>query len=138
MELIEKVKGLRVSLLSLRVSAFIVMFVWTIEKFLNPQHSIGIMKRFYMIEGLGVNIVYALGVLQLLLVLGFVAGFKKRFTYGSILILHGISTLSTWSKLIDPWGPRNLLFFTAIPMLAALFALYKMREHDTLLALDKA
>ena len=128
----EKVKGLGVSLLLLRVGVFIVMFMWTLDKLLNPDHTISIFRRYYMIDGLGEGIVYLLGALQLILVLSFAAGVKKRFTYGTILVLHTLSTLSTWPKLIDPWQAPNLLFFTSIPMLAAIVALYKLRDHDRL------
>lgn len=127
----EKMKGLEISLFALRVGVFIVMFMWTLDKLINPDHTISIFKRYYMIEGLGESIVYILGALQLILVLAFVAGFKKRLTYGAVLILHTLSTLSTWSKLIDPWSAPNLLFYAAIPMLAAAFALYKLREQDS-------
>lgn len=128
-------KRLKLSLLSLRLGVFVVFIMWTIDKFVNPNHTAGVFKRFYLIEVLDNNLSYVLGVFQLLLVLGFVLGIKKRLTYGSLLFLHTISTLSTWEKYLDPWGPRNLLFFAAIPMLAAIFTLYNLRESDTLLTL---
>ncbi len=132
MDVLEEKKKLKLSLLSLRLGVFIVFFMWTIDKFINPSHTAGVFKRFYLIEGLGQNVAYVLGALQLLLVLGFLFGIKKRLTYGTIFVLHAISTFSTWEKYLDPWGPRNLLFFAAIPMLAAIFALYNLRDSDTL------
>jgi hypothetical protein len=134
---IDESKRLRLCLLSLRIGVFIVFFMWTIDKFVNPNHTAGVFKRFYLIEGLENNIAYILGALQLILVLGFILGIKKRLTYGSLLLLHSISTLSTWEKYLDPWGPRNLLFFTAIPMLAAIFTLYNLRDSDTLFTFKK-
>lgn len=132
----EKIKGLEISLFALRVGVFIVMLMWTLDKLINPGHTISIFQRYYMIEGLGETIVYTIGALQLLLVLAFVAGVKKRITYGAILVLHSLSTISTWSKLIDPWSAPNLLFYTAIPMLAAAFTLYKLRDHDNFLSIN--
>ena len=34
------------ALLSLRVAVFIVMFVWTLDKFVNPAHSMKIFEKF--------------------------------------------------------------------------------------------
>ena len=122
------------SLLALRLGVFIVMFMWTMDKFVNPQHSSAIYERFYGVSGLGETAFLAIGVAQLLLVLGFVTGFAKRYTYGGILILHGLSTLSSWQQYLDPF--KHLLFFAAWPMFAACFALYYLRDMDTLWTLD--
>ncbi|MEG3754748.1 hypothetical protein [Psychromonas arctica] len=116
------------SLLALRVGVFIVMFIWTLDKFVNPAHSIGVLDKFYGIGGSSHMITYILGALQLLLVLAFVAGIKKRFTYGLIFLMHGGSTLSAFAKYADPFN--NLLFFAAWPMWAACFALYLLRDAD--------
>lgn len=123
------------SLLALRLGIFIVMFVWTLDKFVNPAHSIAIFEKFYSISGLGETLAYTLGALQLLLVIAFVAGFKKRLTYGLIFLLHGGSTLSAYAYYMDAFN--NLLFFAAWPMWAACFALYLLRDEDTKFTLSK-
>lgn len=117
------------SLLGLRLGVFIVMLMWTLDKFLNPGHSIKIFEKFYAISGLGETTAYLLGALQLILIFTFLAGVKKRFTYGFIFLLHGGSTLSALSQYLDPFN--NLLFFAAWPMWAACFALYLLRNEDT-------
>ncbi|CAI89276.1 MULTISPECIES: hypothetical protein [Pseudoalteromonas] len=116
------------SLLSLRVGVFIVMIMWTLDKFVNPAHSAGIFEKFYGISGSTDIVAYVLGALQLVLVLAFLAGIKKRLTYGIIFVMHGLSTLSSYNQYID--GFNNLLFFTAWPMWAACFALYLLRDQD--------
>ncbi|MEP1445053.1 MAG: hypothetical protein ABJK37_02905 [Paraglaciecola sp.] len=123
------------SLLALRLGVFIVMFVWTLDKFINPGHSIKIFEKFYAISGLGESIAYTLGALQLILVLAFLAGLQKRLTYGLIFLLHGGSTLSAMGQYLDPFN--NLLFFAAWPMWAACFALYLLRTEDTKFTLGK-
>lgn len=128
-------KRLKWSLFTLRVGVFLVFIMWTVDKFVNPEHAARVFKKFYLIEGLGVSASYILGSLQLLLVLGFLMGVKKRFTYGAILAFHTVSTFSTWQMYLDPWAPRNLLFFAAFPMLAAIITLYNLREHDDLFTL---
>ncbi len=108
------------------------MFMWTLDKFINPSHASKVFSKYYMIDGLGTSLTYIIAVLQMLLVLAFLLGIKKKLTYGSILLMHTVSTLSTYMMYMDPWGPKNLLFFAAWPMLAAIFSLFILREDDTL------
>lgn len=128
-------KKLKWSLFSLRAGVFLVFIMWTIDKFVNPSHTAAVFNKFYLIEKIGASTSYLLGGLQLLLVLGFLFGIKKRITYGALLVFHTISTFSTWQMYLNPWGSRNLLFFAAFPMLAAIIALYNLREHDDLFTL---
>jgi len=123
------------SLLSLRLGVFIVMFVWTLDKFINPGHSIKIFEKFYAIAGIGEGMAYLIGALQLILIVGFLVGYQKRLSYGLIFLLHGGSTLSALSQYLDPFN--NLLFFAAWPMWAACFALYLLRDEDTKFTLGK-
>lgn len=116
------------SLFSLRLGVFIVMFVWTLDKFINPAHSSKIFQHFYGVAGIAESMVYVLGALQLGLVLAFLMGIKKRLTYGLVLLLHAGSTFSSYAKYLDAFN--NLLFFAAWPMLAACLALYILRDED--------
>ena len=116
------------SLFSLRLGVFIVMFMWTLDKFVNPTHSARVLEAFYGITGSSNVVLYIMGGIQLLLVLAFLAGIKKRITYGLILLLHTISTVAAYERYID--GFNNLLFFAAWPMFAACLALYLLREQD--------
>lgn len=127
---------LKISLLALRVGVFIVMIMWTIDKFVNPAHASKVFAKFYFIPGLSHTIAFAIGAAQLILVLAFLFGIKKRWSYGIVLILHAVSTFSSYMMYLDPWGPRNLLFFAAWPMLAAIFALYMLRDKDSFLTLS--
>ena len=125
---------LAVSLLALRAGVFIVMLMWTLDKFVNPGHAGAVFDNFYGLAGLGDILFMVIGAAELLLVLAFVAGLWKRWTYGAVLVLHGISTLSSYAQYLTPWD--NLLFFAAWPMLAACLALYLLRDHDSLLVLS--
>ncbi|MDO7085599.1 hypothetical protein WNY51_04190 [Pseudocolwellia sp. AS88] len=117
------------SLFSLRLGVFIVMIMWTLDKFVNPTHGSRIFDKFYGISGSSDTILYLLGALQLVLMLAFLAGIKKRITYGIVFILHGMSTLSSFNQYFDAFN--HLLFFAAWPMWAACFALYLLRDLDT-------
>ncbi|MDN2662989.1 hypothetical protein [Psychromonas sp. 14N.309.X.WAT.B.A12] len=118
---------LQCALLALRLGVFIVMFMWTMDKFVNPAHSAKVFEIFYGVSS-STLAVYILGAVQLVLVLAFLGGIKKRLTYGLIFILHGASTLSAYNQYMD--GFNNLLFFAAWPMWAACFALYLLRDED--------
>lgn len=76
-----------------------------------------------------------LGAVELVIIVGFLVGWKKRLTYGGVLVLHAISTLSSYQTCLSPFEGPNILFFAAWPMRAACIALYLLRERDTLLSM---
>jgi putative oxidoreductase len=111
-------------LLLLRVSVFVVMLTWTIDKFVRPEHAISVFEHFYSVKGLGAAVVYGLAAAELLLLAAFLVGFARRITYGLVLLLHAGSTFSSYAQYLHPFEKTNILFFAAWPMLAACFALY--------------
>lgn len=117
------------SLLALRIGVFIVMFIWTLDKFVNPAHGVRIFEAFYGIGGVPHTAVYIMGVFQLALVLAFIVGFAKKWSYGAVFVLHGITTLASFPQYLDAF--KHLLFFAAWPMWAACFALFLLRDLDT-------
>lgn len=122
------------ALFLLRLGVFIVMFAWTLDKFINPGHAAKVFESFYFIGGLGPPLMIAVGALEMLIILAFLVGLWKRFTYGFVMIAHGISTFSSWKQYtVD----INLLFFAAWPMLAACVALYLLRDMDMKFTLKK-
>jgi len=121
-----------VALLVLRVTVFLVMVIWTIDKFVRPAHAASVYEHFYFLPGLGPAIVYLIGVAEFILLLGFLIGFAPRITYGLVFLLHAVSTFSSFHQYLHPFEGPNLLFFAAWPMLGACFALYYLRDHDTL------
>lgn len=124
---------LPLALLSLRAGVTLVFAIWVLDKFVNPAHGAAVFGHFYFMSGLGLSVIQAIGIAQGLIVLGFAIGFKKRLTYGLVLAMHLVSTLASYKVYMDPWGAPNILFWAAWPMLAATFALYYLRDHDTLL-----
>lgn len=123
-------KRLSLSLLGLRLSVFLVMLMWTLDKFNHPEHAAGVFSHFYAVDGLGTSVFVILGALELVLLLAFVLGLARRFTYGAVLLLHTGSTMSSWQQYLHPYEGSNLLFFAAWPMLAACLALYLLRDSD--------
>ncbi|HEU0305830.1 MAG TPA: hypothetical protein VFR30_02550 [Lysobacter sp.] len=130
-------RNLEVSLLALRVSVAVVMLVWAVDKLVRPEHSSSVFDGFYGMPGVGESIVFVLGVAQLLLVLAFLAGVARTWTYGAILLLHAASTFVSWRQYLAPFESINILFFTAWPMLAACLALFLLRDQDRLWVLGR-
>jgi len=128
---------LALSLLALRLGVAIVMLVWSVDKLLRPDHAAGVFAAFYAMPGLGESVFYVLGLAQLVLVLTFLAGVAQTVTYGAILLMHTVSTLSSYGQYLAPFEGANILFFAAWPMLAACVALFLLRESDSLLRLGR-
>ena len=121
---------LQLSLLFLRVSVFLVMLMWTIDKFVNPSHASKIFENFYHIGGLESGPIFVIGAIEIVILLLFLVGFQKKYTYGAVFIFHAISTLATFKQYFLPFEGPNLLFFAAWPMLAACFTLFVLRGQD--------
>jgi putative oxidoreductase len=126
-----------VALLVLRLTVFLVMLIWTIDKFVRPEHAGSIYEHFYFLRGFGPTVIYSIGVAEIVLLIGFVIGFAPRLTYGFVLVLHAISTFSSYQQYFHPFEGPNILFFAAWPMLGACFALYYLRGLDTLWRLGR-
>ena len=125
----------QVALLILRVSLAAFFLVWSVEKILAPELALRVFQTFYF-SSPSTEILIALGVLQTAIVLAFLAGLFKTWTYGLLLAMHAVSTASSWERLINPYEPPNHLFWAAIPVLGALLALFLLRRRDNLLTLS--
>ena len=123
-------RRLRISLFCLRLGIALVFLFWSLDKLVNVEHAKRVASHFYGLGGANETVLAVMGVAQLALTAAFAAGVAKRVTYGAVLGLHTISTLSSYAQYFDPF--ENLLFFAAWPMLAACFALYTLRAEDTL------
>lgn len=128
--------SLAAGLLAIRLATAAFLLVWVARKLLTPEASTGIFANFYGVP-IGAEVVAALGAAQLLVVLAFAAGAFKVFSYGAVLVMHAVSTLSTWDRLLDPFTSPNALFWAAVPTLAAILALFLLRGEDQLPAVHR-
>ncbi|PHR94297.1 MAG: hypothetical protein COA69_01495 [Robiginitomaculum sp.] len=126
---------LPLTLLIMRISIALFLLPWVIEKFTNPETTAKIFAHFYHIENLSVYASYGVGGLWALLWLAFVSGYKKRFSYGLVMGLHGLGTIFTWRQLMPFLETHNHLFLAALPTLGAMIALYLLRSSDTMFSL---
>ncbi len=127
---------LKLPLFILRATIAIFFLVWALEKLVDPETTIAIWKAFYMIENLPVAAAYAIGALQIAVVACFFFGILKFWSYGFLMLIHALSTLSTYERLLNPYDAHNHLFIAAIPALGALIALFLLRDDDTLFTLS--
>lgn len=123
-------KRLSVALFALRLGVFVVMAIWTVDKFVRPAHAAAVLGHFYTLHGVGAAIVYVLGALELVLLAAFVTGFARRVSYGLVLLLHAATTFVSWREYFHPFTGTHILFFAAWPMLAACLTLYLLRDSD--------
>lgn len=119
------------ALFTLRISVFVVMLMWTLDKLVDPAHAARVYEKFYQISGFEHFYFYLIGIAELILLLAFLVGYKKTLSYGLVLIFHAVSTFSSYQQYLDPYQYPNLLFFAAWPMLAACFTLFYLRDYDT-------
>jgi uncharacterized membrane protein len=122
---------IRVSLLSLRLGVAAVFLAWTIDRIVNYAHNSGMMAHYYHVQ-ISEPILMVMGIVELLLVLAFLAGKFKTYSYGFILIAHSATTIASSWRLLPPYEIHQLLYFGSLPMLGACIALFLLRDKDTL------
>ena len=101
----------------------------------NYEHNSGMIMHYYHFA-VPQWFLMSLGIVELTLLLAFLAGMFKTVTYGVILFAHTVTTLVSSWRLLPPYEPHQLLYFGSLPMLAACIALYLLRDKDTLLSLN--
>ncbi len=128
-------RRLSLSLLLLRLSLGLVMMVWAFDKILNPEHGATVLESFYGLPGTGEQAIRTIGIAQALLVLGFLLGVAKTWTYGAVLLMHAVTTFVSFSAYLEPL--KNILFFSAWPMLAGLVTLFLLRAEDRIASVGR-
>ncbi len=129
--------ALKPALLILRLSVAAFFAIWVIEKFVAPEKTQAIWGAFYFYENLPLEASYAIGVIQAVVLLAFVLGIATFWSTGFLMVIHALSTLSTWERMIAPYEGVNHLFWAAVPALGALIVLFMLRDEDTLLTVGK-
>lgn len=119
----------------MRVSLGFFLLLWGVDKLMASDSTVKIFEVFYKLP-IDAGIAYGVGVVEILLAVAIMVGLWKRWSYGIGMILHGISTISTYKQLLDPFG-KNHLFIAAIPVLGAFIGLYLLRDKDNWLAVSK-
>ncbi len=124
-----KEQRLETGLFVMRLCIAIFFLVWSIQKLVVPEATQRIFERFYLFQ-IPIAASYAIGIVQTLVILMFLGGLFKTFSYGALLGMHAVSIISTYKQLLDPYKPTHLLFWAGVPVLAALIALFLLRDSD--------
>ncbi len=118
---------LSLALMRLAIAGF--LMVWVCDKLFNADSAVKTFSKYYF--GLsGDTVMLGIGVLQLVLVLAFAAGVFKTLTYGAVTLMHAVSTFASYERYLDPLARPNILFWAAVPVLAAMIALFILRARD--------
>lgn len=133
----QKDTKLEISLLIMRLTFAGFLLVWALDKVIAPEHAQAVFSRYYFTE-LSQQPFLVIGLVQIAIILAFAVGFARFWSYGAVLVMHAVSTASTFTQLASPWeaGPRGLLFWAAVPALGAIIALFVLRDRDRLLSID--
>ena len=127
-------RKIQVSLAIIRISTAMFFLVWSLRKLIQPESTQNIFSKFYFMEVSPV-FSYVVGVIQTLIILAFLVGLFKTWTYGAILGMHLVSVLSTYKQLLNPYESPNTLFWAAVPACGGLIALFLLRDKDEWLTL---
>lgn len=122
-------RELETSLTLIRLAIAGFLMVWVCDKLFNADGAVKTFSKYYF--GLpGDTVMVGIGVAQLVLVLAFAAGLFKTLTYGAVTLMHAVSTLASYERYLDPLARPNILFWAAVPVLAAMIALFILRRRD--------
>jgi uncharacterized membrane protein YphA (DoxX/SURF4 family) len=125
----ELARRLPQALAILRIVTGIFFLYWAVEKFVRPDVNARIWDTFFHIP-IAVNFSYVIGVVNTIMALAMIAGFKRRVVYGYWLLFHTISVLSTYPQLIHPYTSNHHLFLAGVPIIASMVVLYMLRDWD--------
>ena len=128
-------KNVKISLATIRITVTAFFLIWSIEKIIAPEITQGVFSRFYFLT-ISPGFAVFIGILQTLIILLFLAGLFKLWTYGALLGMHAVSVIASYQPLLNPYMPPNHLFWASIPTLGALVALFLMRDEDQMLTLS--
>ncbi len=131
-------RRIEVALLIIRITAAIFLGLWATLKFHHPEWQRNIFEGAYNISFFTVtdNLSYFLGSVQIIVVLAFVSGFMRTWSYGLMLLMSAAGVLGSLGSFAAYYNyPKNLML-TSVPTLGALIALFILRDLDNLFSLS--
>ncbi len=131
-------RRIEIALLVIRVTAAIFLGLWATLKFHRPEWQRNIFEGSYNISFFTVtdNLSYFLGGIQIIIVLAFVSGFMRTYTYGLVMLMSAAGVIGSLGSFLTYYNyPKNLLL-TSIPTLGALIALFILRDMDNLFSMS--
>jgi putative oxidoreductase len=123
-----------IALLFLRVSIGLLVFLWGIDKLVDPEHAIRVSDNFYLGLLSLPSLLPLLGIGQIAVALLAMAGLFRRFVDPMILLINLGSLLGVWRSIVDPWGwvleGTNVLFFPSLIVVAGCLVLIAFQDEE--------
>lgn len=136
-------RNIKLPLFLTRLSVFAFLLPWQITRFTGPDLIGGIAKTHYKIP-VSSTLSMITGVLMVILLLAFLAGFKKKISYGLVFLVHAVGTVMTLptlfkgaNALVTAQFDPSALFLAAVPAAFAMLLLFCLRDEDTMFSLNK-
>ncbi len=128
-------KRLEIGLLVMRLSIGIFCLASIIQKLLVVQVPEDIFTGFYSSK-IAVIFSYPLLLIGVALIVVFLGGLYKTFSYGILLGIQLVSLASMHDEILNFSQPTYILFWASIPLTAALITLFLLRDYDDLWTLN--
>ena len=128
-------KRLEIGLFVMRLSLGIFFIALIIQKFLAYRPTTVNFTGFYSIE----TSIFFYPVLftAIALIIIFLSGLCKTFSYGIFLGLQLVFVGSMYNEMFQPQQPNYVLFWASIPMTGAFISLFLLRDKDIFLNFSK-
>ncbi|KAB7610402.1 hypothetical protein F9L33_13960 [Amylibacter sp. SFDW26] len=133
-----ELKRIEVALLIIRVTAATFLGLWATLKFHHPEWQRNIFTGFYKIDFIEISdaLSYGLGTIQVLIVLAFLLGLWRFWSYGLVMLMSAAGVIGSLGAFVEYYNfPKNLML-ASIPTLGALIALFILRDLDNLFSLS--
>lgn len=122
------------ALLLLRLGLSWFLFVWAVNKIIEPGQYVRIWGYFHGID-IGANIPYFLGSAQVIICVAAALGFCRIVSYGLLFAMHLVTVVVIFQSLIAPFViednfPVNRNASIALAALGGFAALWLLRHRD--------
>lgn len=125
---------LKLPLFLTRMSIVLFLAPWVFMRLTNVDAGKGLFAKYYKVPNMPDIAAYGVAGFWLILLIAFALGFKKKISYGLVLLCHTIGTLFTIPYLIPGTENFKILFMAALPTIGAMLLLYCLRDEDTMLS----
>ncbi|WP_045391600.1 hypothetical protein [Falsirhodobacter sp. alg1] len=119
-----------VALLIMRLTIAAFFAAWSSLKFYRPEWFENVFKNVYGLEFASQNMSWVVGLIQMLLVLLFVIGFLRTYTYGAIALMLCAGVVGSIPSLMEYTTYPNNLMWAGVPTLGAAISLFLLRDYD--------
>ncbi|MEO1428526.1 MAG: ATP-binding protein [Cyanobacteria bacterium J06632_19] len=129
-------KRLEIGLFVMRLSISIFFLALITQKLFITQPKQEIFQSFDSLN-IPAFICYPLLFITTVLIVSFLSGLYKTFSYGGVLSMQLVLLAPIYKEFFKFSEPTDILLWSSIPLLGTSISLFLLREHDNLFALGK-